>query len=371
MKVLYSCLSKSWGGMEMFALTAVSQLLKRNIETELMCYPGSRIHKEALDNNIKVLPLKAEGYFNPPAVLSLFMYLQSGKFDIVHTQASKDLWMLVPALKGAAAKTPLILTKQVGSFIIKKDALHHWIYNRVDLIFAISSVIKQNLVDTCPVNEDKIMLMHNGINMDKFDPAKANPAKIRSEFGIAEDELLIGMLARFSPGKGHEEFLQAAKQNLEHNKKLKFLIVGEASRGEEKYAESIRKMAEDMGIKDNVIFAGFRSDTPDVLAALDIFVFPSHAEALGIALIEALAMGRPSVCSASDGTLDVAVENETSLLFKKQDAEDLSGKLKMLIDSPELRQRFGLAARQRAVNHFDIEKLTDKTVEIYRSLIAE
>lgn len=357
--------------MEMFALTAVSQLLKRNIETELLCYPGSRIHKEALNSNFKVFTLKAEGYFNPPAVLSLFMYLQSGKFDIVHTQASKDLWMLVPALKGAAAKTPLILTKQVGSFIIKKDALHQWIYNRVDLIFAISSVIKQNLVDTCPVKEDKIMLMHNGINIDKFDPAKADPAKVRSEFGIADDELLIGMLARFSPGKGHEEFLHAAKQNLEHNKKLKFIIVGEASRGEEKYAESIKKMAGDMGIKDNVIFAGFRSDTPDVLSALDIFAFPSHAEALGIALIEALAMGCPSVCSASDGTLDVAVENETSLLFKKQDAEDLSCKLKLLIDSPELRKRFGAAARERAINHFDIEKLTDRTAEIYYTLIKK
>jgi glycosyltransferase involved in cell wall biosynthesis len=357
--------------MEMFTLTAVSQLLKRGIETELLCYPGSRIHKEALEKNFKVFPLKAEGYFNPPAILSLFMYLQGNKFDLIHTQASKDLWMIVPALKGSHAKLPLVMTKQVGSFVVKKDALHQWIYKRVDLIFAISSVIKQNLLDTCPVTEDRIALLHNGISMERFDPAKANAAKVRNEFGIADDELLIGMLARFSPGKGHEEFLYAAKKNLEHNKKLKFLIVGEASRGEEKYAETIKAMATEMGIHDNVIFAGFRSDTPDVLSALDIFVFPSHAEALGIALIEALAMGKPSVCSASDGTLDVASENETSLLFKKQDAEDLTAKLKTLIDSPEMRKNFGAAARARAVEMFDIEKLTDKTVEIYKGLIEK
>lgn len=356
--------------MEMYTLTAVKQLLQKNISVELLCVADSRIHIEANNVGLIIHPVKASGYFHPFTILKLFSVLRRGRYDLVHTQASKDLWTIVPALKLLGRATPLVMTKQVGSFIVKKDRLHRWIYNRVNTALAISSVIKKNLLDTCPLTEDKIKLLHNGIDTERFNPEKVRGKKVREDFGVKNGEILIGMMARFSPGKGHEEFLAAAKNLNEKHPGLKFVIVGEASRGEDNYAGSIKKLAESYRL-ENVIFAGYRSDTPEVLAAMDIFVFPSHAEAFGIALAEALSMGKPTVCSDSDGVLDIALDGVTSLLFKNKDAGDLASKLDVLIKDSSMRERFSAEARKRAVEMFDIELLTGRVLEIYNGILAK
>ena len=368
MKILYSCLSKSWGGLEMFTLTSIQQLLNRDIAVELICSADSRIHIEANNLGIMLHPLKAGGYFHPITTFRISLLIKNSDYSLVHTQASKDLWLLVPALFLAGSKIPVFLTKQVGSFIVKKDILHNQLYRRIKKIFAISTVIKQNLTQTTPVKTNDIIIVPNGIDTKKFDPEKVNDKKVRKEFNITSEEIVIGMLARFTPGKGHEEFLWAASELNKEYKNLRFMVVGEPSRGESEYANKIKQLATEYGIK-NIIFTGFRGDTPEVLAALDIFAFPSHSEAFGIALVEAMAMKKPSVCSNAEGILDIAIDNYTSYLFENKNSSDLKSKLKMLIESKETRISFGENARKRVVENFDIEIITDKVVDIYQEEI--
>jgi glycosyltransferase involved in cell wall biosynthesis len=369
MKILYSCLSKSWGGMEMFTLNAALQLLQRDINTELLCYAGSRLQTEADKCGIKYHTVKSDNYLNPAGILHCSGVIKKGDFDLIHSQATKDLWTLVPALKIASSGIPLVITKQVGSFIVKKDFLHRFLYNRVTIALAISNVIIKNLLDTTPLDASRIELLHNGVDTLRFDPENTDLKKVRAEYKINDNEIVTGMLARFSWGKGHEEFLFAAKELLKNHDNLKFMIVGEPSRGEDEYAAKIKKIADDYGIEDKVIFTGFRSDTPEVIGAMDIFAFPSHSEAFGIALAEAMSMGRPSVCSNSDGVLDLTVDGVTGYLFKKQDGSDLANKLELLINSDADRTTFGIAARKRAIEKFDIGVLTDKVIGIYNRLI--
>lgn len=355
----------------MFTITSVLQLLKRNIHTELLCYPGSKIEEEAKRNGITTHGIKASGYLHPFAVYKIASIIKNNNFDLIHTQASKDLWVLTPALWLSSNSIPLLMTKQVGSFIVKKDFLHKLIYNRVKYALAISEVIRKNLLDTCPLTEDKVLLLHNSVDTGKFDPSKTEGKKIRAEYNIRENEIVIGMLARFSWGKGHEEFIEAARLLVKENNNLKFLIVGEPSRGEDNYGDKITGLVKEYGLQDEVIFTGFRTDTPDVLSAMDIFAFPSHSEAFGIALVEAMSLAKPTVVSNSDGVLDIAVEGETSYLFKKQNAADLAKKLLLFIKSEDLREQFGKAGRKRAVDHFDLELLTERVIDIYKRSLKE
>lgn len=352
----------------MFTITAIHQLKKRGHEVELLCYRDSRIHKQASEEGIIVHPIKAKGYFHPLVSWKVAKLISEQDFDLIHTQASKDLWVLVPAKKLSLTGIPLVLTKQVGSFIVKKDFLHKFIYHNVNYALAISEVIRRNLLDTCPLKESQILLLHNGIDTQKFNPALFNTVEARAEFGFKENEVIIGMMARFSPGKGHEEFLKALSILGKKHPEVKGLIVGEASRGEDAYAASIKQLAEDLKLT-NVIFAGFRRDTARVFSAMDIFAFPSHSEAFGISLVEAMSMGVPSVCTNSDGVLDIAVDGETGYLFKKQNEIDLAEKLEMLIVSPEKRKQFGENARTRAINYFDLEYLTEKVIAIYNQVV--
>ncbi len=131
MKILVSCLSKSWGGMEMVTLVFIRKLLERNIQVELLCIKESRLHIEASAIGIMINPIKASGYIHPFSVLKVTALIRRIKFDLIHTHASKDLWLLVPALNILRSNIPLLLTKHVGSFIVKKDLFHKWIYKRV------------------------------------------------------------------------------------------------------------------------------------------------------------------------------------------------------------------------------------------------
>ena len=371
MKILYSCLSRSWGGLEMRTIQGAQQLLKRNITTEILCYSNSKIYTEAKNFGLVTQTLKASGYFNPLQVVKLIFLIKKNHYDIIHTQASKDLWTIVPALKLLRSKIPLILTKRVGSFIVKKDFLHKWLYQRLTCIVAISREIKQNVIDTCPISEEKVMLIYNGVDLEKFDPDKADFKKIRNEFNIKEDEIIIGMLARFSHGKGHEEFLNAAKELLKKYQNLRFIIIGEPSAGEEDYAAKIKNLVNGYNIDDKVIFTGFRNDIPDLLSAMDIFTFPSHSEAFGNALIEAMAMGKPSVCSNSAGVPEIAIEGKTGYFFKKLDTSDLVKSIDLLINSPVNRKAFGEAARYHVKQNFDLNRVTDKILAIYHDALTE
>jgi glycosyltransferase involved in cell wall biosynthesis len=370
MKILYSCLSKSWGGMEMVTLTGIKQLLKQKHKVELLCVDESRLQLEANNLGIIIHPIKIGKVTNPFLIFKVSSIIKSGYYDVIHSHASKDLWFIVPALQILKSQIPLVFTKHVGSYIIKKDFLHTKIYNRVNLAIAISSVIKNNLIETTTLTEDKIKIIFNGVDLKKFKPDNADRNKIRNELNISENEILIGMTGRFSPGKGHEEFLVAANQLNRQFSDLKFVVVGEASHGEDEYANSIKQLAVNYQLR-NVYFLGFRSDIPDALAAMDIFVFPSHAESFGIALIEAMAMFKPSVCSNSEGVLDIAVDNETSYLFKVKDGNDLTKKLEQLILNPEKRKTFGNNARKRVAELFNLEKVTDQIINVYSKLIED
>lgn len=369
MKILYSCLSQSWGGLEMRTIQGAEQLLNKNLYVDILCYPGSKINLDAQKKKINCITIKASGYFHPLQVVNLAGLLKKNSYSLIHTQFSKDLWVLVPALKYINSDIPLILTKRMESSIVKKDVLHKLLYRRVNLILAISNVIKQNVIQTCPVPEDKVIIHYNGVDLKKYNPEKTERNRIRNEFDIKDDEIVIGMLSRITYGKGYEEFLKAAGILNKEFSNLKFLLAGDSSSDEKNYEQKIKNFAEELSVSEKVIFTGFRDDTPDLLSAMDIFAFPSHAESFGNALIEAMAMEKPSVATNSHGVLDIINDGITGFLFNKKDEKDFAGKLRLLINSAGKRIEIGTAARNHVLKNFDIEKQTEKLIDLYRKLI--
>lgn len=370
MKVLYSCLSRSWGGLEMTIIQGAEQLLKRNILVDVLCYPGSQINIESEKLGINCINLKASSYFHPFQVIKLAGLLGSNSYNLIHTQLSKDLWVLVPSLNYLGSRIPLILTKQMGSSVIKKDLLHKWLYNRVNYVLAISNVIRENVLETCPVTKEKVILHFNSIDLNKYIPSISGRNEIRKEFDIKDTEIVIGMLARITYGKGYEELLQAAKKLCNDYSNLRFVLVGSSSSDERDYEARIKGIADQYNISDKVIFTGFRKDTVKILAAMDIFAFPSHAESFGYALVEAMAMEKPSVGTNAHGILDIINDGTSGYLFNNKDSQDLEKKLRILIESPDIRIKIGKAARKQVIEKFDLEKQTQKLVELYNKLVS-
>lgn len=368
-KILQSCSSRSWGGLEMQALLECTQLKARGHDIILLCTPKSRLEGEATRAGIETLPLELR-YSNYPMVLgALRKFLTSRGTDIVHAQISQDLSVLVATAVFVPTSPPIVLTKRVGSFISKKDPFHRWLYRHVSLVVAISEVIRKNVLDTCPVDVSRVVTLFDGVDLDRFDPSRVDPKAARRELGIGERDFVIGMVGRISPGKGHEEFLEAASIIHSSLPEIKFLVVGEPSYGEEDYGKRILENAKPLASQGVVTFRGFRADIPNVMAALDVLAFPSHAEAFGDVLIEAMAMRLPVVSTNCDGVLDIVIDGETGIQVPPRGARALANALMLLIQDNERRRLFGEAGRQRVEKLFDLRLRTEKMEGLYARVL--
>ncbi|MCX8010118.1 MAG: glycosyltransferase family 4 protein, partial [Ignavibacteria bacterium] len=362
-----TCFSKSWGGMEMFAVTSAELLKKNGYEVHLGCIANSQIDINSTQLEIKKFKIKKSSYLSFKNILHLLRYIRKEKPDLIHTQFSKDLWLLVPALKVGQLKIPLVLTKQLASFVKKKDILHKWLYSRVNRAIAISEMIKKNLIETTPLGSEKISVIHNAVDLERFNPARVNPYKIKEEFNFKPADFIFCSIARLSPGKGHEEIIEAVRIVSLKHKNIKVMFVGEAEESELDYKARLIDTIEKYNLNKYFIFAGFRKDIPEILSAIDVFLFPSRDEAFGIALIEAMAMGKPNIVCRSSGILDIIIENETSLCFLRDDISTLASNMQLLIENPELRKKLSRASIERA-NEFSLQSHLDKLESLYNSL---
>lgn len=350
----------------MFVISSIKLLLKEGHTVSLSCIENSMLDKEASGLPITRVNFGSQNF----SLKSLFLFmktLQEGKFDLVHTHYSKDLWLIIPALKLLHLSTPAVMTKHLGSAIEKKDPLHRFIYNRLNHAIAISEVIRQNLLDTTVLGEDKVSLIHNFVDTDKF-VRKDNPKALKKEFNIGDSTTVLGLVGRISPGKGHEDVIEAVKIVSEDKPDIKVIFVGASQANEREFEAGLKSLVSRYGLDDYFIFTGFRRDVPELLSLFDIFLFPSHAEAFGLSLIEAMALGLPSVVCYSDGVKDIALENITSLTYGRKDFVKMAEHIKTLLLDTELRKRLSENSLER-VKLFSSELFQEKIENLYEKLV--
>jgi glycosyltransferase involved in cell wall biosynthesis len=370
LNILQTCFSPSWGGLEIQALEVSRRLLRRGHRVQLSCIPSTPLAREAERSGIPLLLHKVRGYVHPFVVARLASELRRNEFDIIHCQHSRDIATVVPAMLFSGGRRHLLLSKRVGSALAKKDFFHRLTHRHISRVLAISEAIHVNVLATLPVNSERVVTLHDAVDTDEFSPAPERRQAIKDSFGFSKNSLLVGFVGRFSPGKGHEELLQAAALLKPDFPDVRYLVVGEASFGEEEYAGGIRQLALTLGVADVLKFAGFRSDIPQVMRGFDLFAFPSHAESFGVVLIEAMAVGLPAVSTNCDGVLDIMVEGETGLMVPPKNAEALARGLRTLLEDSAARTRMGFAARRRVVELFDQRKQIDRLEEIYADVLS-
>ena len=329
-----------------------------------VCSPRSELFEDLRRRRFQPVPLVEEGYFRPASVGRLARWLLHHSPDVLHLHYARDLWSVVPAM-ALSQRVPVVLIKHIGTQRPKRDPLHCWLYHHVDTMIAISRVIHSNILETHPISAERVELLHHGVDLTVFDPCSVDGSAARAELGIGPEELVVGIVGRIQRSKGYVEFLVAARQLVSEFGPLRFLLVGEPSRGEEREASEVLGAIESLGLQDRVIVTGYRADVARMLAAMDVFVFPSHAEAFGLVLVEAMAMARPVVSSNCDGVLDIVVDGETGFLVPPKNVSALARSIGRLLRDLPLRKQFGRAGRARVETMFDMERTIDRVEAIY------
>ncbi len=354
----------------------VATKLAQKLQTEgnkvsFLVAEGALSESVLKDSAVTLLPKSGRGYIDPRGIKTIRDWIRDEGVDLVHTHYSKDLWMLVPALSRTNRSVPLVLTKHVGTMKPKKDPLHRMIYRRVDAIVAISRLIQRNVIQTHPVPPEKVNYIPNGVDLDIFDIKKGERESIRASFGIPSDALVIGIVGRLHWWKGYREFIDMAERLIRLRSDVWFLAVGGATVGEEKEADDIEEYARSLHLDGKVIFTGFQKEVPRFFSAMDLFVYPAYAEAFGLVLVEAMAMGLPVISSNCDGVPEIIVEGETGRLIPPRNSEALTSAVMDMLINPLKMKSIGHAGRKRAENLFDWNRVISETILLYHQLIKE
>lgn len=214
----------------------------------------------------------------------------------------------------------------------------------------------------------KTRLIPRGVDTTRFSP-KAKPAiKLREKFSIASETAIITCVAQLVPVKDHPSLLQAfARVPAAH-----LFLAGSTT--DKAYQELLLTLSAALGVSDRVHFLGNVSDIPALLAESDVFVLPTmgsgRMEGCPVALLEAMACGKACIATAISGSRDLIIPDESGVLVPPSDPDQLARAINTLIDSPELRQQYGLAARKRVQEHFSIEQEVRLHEEMYTELLG-
>jgi glycosyltransferase involved in cell wall biosynthesis len=322
----------------------------------------------------------------PSAAIRLARLLRRERIQIVHTHGYNA--NLIGRVAAWIARVPIRISMVSGPYPLEAplpalaDRLTSWMDHRV--VAACEHI--RTLCRATATAPGRTTCIYYGADADRFDPARANGARIRRELGLDADAPLVGLIAYLYPPvrgwvapralrghalKGHEYFLDAARlvrQALPH---ARFLLVGGAiGPAAERYRAGLEAHARALGLADAVRFAGFRPDVPDVLDALDVAVQCSLSEGLG-GTIESLLMGVPTVATRVGGMPESVRDEETGLLVPPRDAAALANAILRLLTNRQWARALAAAGRERMRARFTLQRTITDIDALYRAVAQE
>ena len=327
--------------------------------------PNSELAKVASTLGLKVQIFPCRWRFDPKTTLLIRAFIYREQINIVHSHGYKGNFYALMATRG---KIPWIVTNHNwtrATFNLKVYALLDLLLIRfAKKVVTVSDEIAIK-IHKSGVSSQKIIVIDNGIDLQKFSSQKRNNL-LKEYLGIKEESKVIGTIARLTKEKGHIYLLEAAKDIVAAYPDTKFLIVGE---GRERYRLENRVMT--LGLQDKVIFTGQRKDIIDILSILDIFVLPSITEGLPVAILEALASGLPVVATNVGAIPKVINNGETGLLTEPGNPESLSSAISELLSDREKARELGYQGQRKVEREFSAKAMAERYFNSYSEILSE
>jgi glycosyltransferase involved in cell wall biosynthesis len=211
-----------------------------------------------------------------------------------------------------------------------------------------------------------VAVIHNPIDLGRFSVDPGATARLRAEFGCEGGKALIVNVGRLTRQKGQADLVRAAAQ-MRREGCDDFLVVI-AGRGERE--ARLRAQVQEHGLSDHVRLVGFRDDVPALVAAADIFVFPSLWEGLGLAALEAMAAGTVVIGSDLPAIREYLADGETGFLFAPGSPHALADRIIALVKDPAVREMVGRRGRVRVAEAFAADQIGAKYLDLYRTAEA-
>jgi glycosyltransferase involved in cell wall biosynthesis len=353
------------GGLEKILTSIVLNLDKKKYNVSVWClkeggFFANKLVKEGID--VKILHISSSR--NPLSIYKLYNLLKNRKFDIIHTHAYSA--GTIGRISAFLAGIPVIISHNHSVYDYYNRYYHfvEWLLSLItDRIICISDIVNRFTHKTQRINTKKLITIHNGIDSE-YTVSEKRTSGLRKELDIPADHSVICTIAHMEEHKGIKYLLESASLLLQSRNDISFLLVGEGALKEE-----LKILCADLKIEENVIFTGERSDIPEILSLTDIFVLPSLREGLGLAILEAMACGKPVIATNVGGVPEIAKDGVSGILVSPKDPEALHSAMNELLGDREKLKKMGNKGKRIFSENFHSEIMINKIEELYNSLI--
>ncbi len=370
LKIIQILNTHHWSAAANYCITITRELIKRGHDVLLLTEPGKALEK-AKEAGIRFDDSIRLNHRNPllfvDAIKRMKRIFRSFKPDIISPHMNEAAWL--PGMIARKAWPDAVIARIRTEYDPpKKHFINRYVHHAwIDHLVVGSQLHKRLCEEILDYQPEKISVVYGGVDAGLYNPGLRQTSNFRNEIGATANEVLIGLLARLDPVKGHEFALEALSRISSLPAPFRLVIIGYEA--ERTYAW-LKEQATALGVQNRIYCAGYRNDLPEVLGALDIGLISSvGSEANSRAALEFMACGKP-VISTSVGVIPEIIQNqEQGLIVPPCDIEQMGRAMEKLVANPVLRINMGKAARKKVLDNFSLDKFGAVMESVYAKLL--
>jgi len=359
--ILYLNYSMEVGGIETLICEFVLRLKGNGFLPSVCVFKGGGILEKRLESaGVPVYCLEKKEGIDLSLIPKLRRLMKDEKINILHTHNYS------PWLYGALASIGLKRVKVVHTE-------HSNVNNRrrawaekalsffTDRIVCVSGDVKESMISGQGLLPDRLSVIYNGVDTERFYPDIDKKKMFKERFNISQDAVVVGIVARLNPVKDHSTLLKAFKIIFDKVTDAVLVIIGDGELREE-----IEREINGLGVRGRVLLLGERTDIPELLNMLDVFVLSSLSEGHNMSLLEAMAVGLPVVATNVGGNVEIVDDEKTGFLVPARSPQLLAEKIGMLLQNNGLMSSMGEKSREKVLSLFSVERMIEGYKNVYQ-----
>lgn len=365
MRIMHVSSARTYGGGERHVVDLCRGLQARGHEVFAALRPTS-VWQDRLDflPDERKLFVSIRNSFGVLSAMRIAEFARDNKIEIIHAHVARDY---VPVSIACLAANPakFILTRHV---LFPLKPFNRFALKNLSAAIGVSDAVGKELRAIFP--KEKVRVVPNGLDIKNF--TRRDPEELRREFrefhSIGPDVPLVGTLGELKELKGQRDFVLAAQEIVKTVPECQFVIVGQDNSLDGHFRRELKRLAHVLGLENKFLWLDWLEDTAPFYSAIDVFSSPSESESFGLAILEAMARGKPIVATETEGAKQLLAK--CGRLTKINDPVDLAGGIVSVLADPKSAAAMGERARGTAAENYSLDQMLEQTEAVYKYVLS-
>ena len=365
MRILQISSASSFGGGERYVVDLSNSLAARGHDVYVAVRPQSPLTRflQLPTGNIKTFPLR--NALDAQSARALARLVKEKNIEVVHAHMARD-YSLAAYASRSKPRPKFFVTRHV---LFPLNGIHRRTLAKANRLIAVSNAVARQLSSQRLVPDQKIAIVPNGIEVDRFVHAckSFDRAAFLHANNLPQDCLLVGSIGELRKLKRHDDLIKAARIVADKVPEAHFVIAGVDTSTDGANRRELIELVKHLQLEDRVHLLGWLDDAEKLLCALDVFVSASETESFGLSIVEAMASGTAVVATRTEGAQEVIEDQVTGVLIDIGNVEGLAEAIVGLLKDPDRRRSISERSQAVAQIRFTLNRMVDDIEKIYES----